>query len=155
MVAEKSRKKKERINELGVHRFLACLRFPGDGGLWSVRIHPRRESALPTDQILDYYTRLGFDYGVSIDHLIVTSTAAQKQHRYELTIHNAEEFLKEHRRRGLPWEPIGAVQGWDPKSYAIATKTVVGMGYRYVALGGLVRSSTRDILATLEDVHGL
>ncbi len=106
-----------------------------------------------TDEILDYYTRLDFDYGVSIDHLIVTATEHQKQERYQLTIHNAEEFLVEHRKRGLTWTPIGAVQGWDSKSYAEAARQYVAMGYPYIALGGLVRTSTVEILRVLEQVH--
>ena len=103
-----------------------------------------------TDEILDYYTKFGFNYGVSIDHLIVTATEEQKQFRYELTIHNAEEFLREHRARGLPWEPIGAVQGWDPASYAEAARQYVAMGYKYIGLGGLVRTSTKEVLRVLD-----
>lgn len=111
------------------------------------------EPPYTTDEILDYYTRLDFDYDVSVDHLIVTPTEAQKKHRYQLTIHNAEAFLREHRARDLPWTPIGAVQGWDPQSYADAARRYVAMGYRYIALGGLVRSPTKEILRVLDEVH--
>jgi len=106
-----------------------------------------------TEDVLDYYTRLDFDYGVSVDHLIVTATEHQKKFRYELTIHNAEEFLKQHRNAGLKWEPIGAVQGWDPDSYAKAAAQYLKMGYRSIALGGLVRSSTPEIIGILQRVH--
>jgi hypothetical protein len=154
VVAEKSRKKKERINKLGVHRYLRVPReFPimGDCGAFGYI----QEDVPPytTDEILDYYTRLGFDYGVSIDHLIVKFTEAQKQERYELTIHNAEEFLRGHGQRALSWEPIGAVQGWDPKSYTEAARQYVAMGYRYIALGGMVRSTTAEILRVLVEVR--
>lgn len=153
VVAEKSKKKKERINELGVHRFLRVPRdFPimGDCGAFGYI----KEDVPPytTDEILDYYTRLDFDLGVSVDHLIVTATMAQMRQRYDLTIQNAEDFLKEHRKRGLSWTPIGAVQGWDPKSYAEAARQYVAMGYDYIALGGLVRSSTEEILRVLNEV---
>lgn len=154
VVAEKSKKKKARINALGVHRFLRVPRqFPvmGDCGAFGY-IHEERPP-YTTDEILDYYTRLDFDYGVSIDHLIVTATEAQKKERYQLTIHNAEEFLKEHRKHRLPWTPVGAVQGWDPKSYAEAARQYVAMGYRYIGLGGLVRTSTPDIVRVLEQVR--
>lgn len=154
VVAEKSRKKKERINQLGVHRFLRVPReFPimGDCGAFGY-IH-EQVPPYTTDEILDYYTRLDFDYGVSLDHLIVTATEAQKRERYELTIHNAEEFLREHRKRGLSWTPIGAVQGWDPQSYAKAAEQYVTMGYQYIGLGGLVRTSTPEIMRVLDEVH--
>jgi hypothetical protein len=154
VVAEKSKNKKNRINTLGVHRFLRVPRdFPimGDCGAFGYIMD--ENPPYTTDEILDYYTRLDFDYGVSVDHLIVSATEAQKQHRYQLTIHNAEDFLREHRQRGLSWTPIGAVQGWDPKSYANAARQYVAMGYDYIALGGLVRSSTAEILRVLEEVH--
>lgn len=154
VIAEKSKKKKERINTLGVHRFLRVPQdFPimGDCGAFGYIMDEK--PPYTTDEILDYYSRLQFNFGVSLDHLIVTATEQQKQFRYDLTIHNADEFLKEHRKRGLPWEPIGAVQGWDPASYANAAKQCVAMGYKYIALGGLVRTQTSQVLEILHEVH--
>jgi hypothetical protein len=106
-----------------------------------------------TDEILDYYTRLDFDFGVSIDHLIVTATESEKKARYDLTVENAADFLKKHRKAKLPWTPIGAVQGWDPKSYRAAAKKYVAMGYQYLGLGGLVRTATPQIIEVLREVH--
>jgi hypothetical protein len=154
VVAEKSAKKKERINRMGVHRFLRVPReFPimGDCGAFGYIMDETPPYTTP--EILDYYTRLDFDYGVSIDHLIVKATEAQKQFRYELTINNAEEFLREHQRRGLQWTPIGAVQGWDAKSYTEAARQYVAMGYQYIGIGGLVRTTTTEILRVLDAVH--
>lgn len=154
VAAEKSAKKKRRINELGVHRYLRVPdEFPimGDCGAFgyiSAEVPP-----YTTDEILEYYTRLGFNYGVSVDHLIVTATEEQKRFRYDLTIHNAEQFLVEHRKQGLGWEPVGAVQGWDAQSYASAARQYVEMGYRYIALGGLARTKTEEILRILREVH--
>jgi hypothetical protein len=154
VVAEKSKSKKERINRLGVHRFLRVPReFPimGDCGAFGYI----NEDVPPytTEEVLEYYTRLDFDFGVSLDHLIVTATEATKKARYDLTIENAAAFLKQHRKAKLPWTPMGAVQGWDPKSYAAAAKKYVAMGYDYIGLGGLVRSSTPDIIEILRAVH--
>lgn len=155
-VAEKSKRKKARINSLGVHRFLRVPReFPIMGDCGAFDYIMEEVPPYTTADVLDYYTRLDFDYGVSVDHLIVSATEKQKKFRYELTIHNAEEFLKEHRKAGLKCEPIGAIQGWDPESYAKAAAQYVKMGYRYIALGGLVRSSTKDILRILATVHAV
>jgi len=153
-VAENSKKKRARIQAMGVHRFLRVPReFPimGDCGAFAY-IH-KESPPYTTEDVIDYYTRLGFDYGVSVDHLIVTATEDQKKFRYELTIHNAEEFLKQHQKGGFGWIPIGAVQGWDAASYAKAAAKYVKMGYRYIGLGGLVRSSTAEILRVLQAVH--
>jgi hypothetical protein len=154
VVAEDNKKKKERINRLGVHRFLRVPReFPIMGDCGAFGYISETVPPYTTEEILDYYTRLDFDFGVSIDHLIVTATESEKKARYDLTVENAAEFLKEHRRAKLPWTPIGAVQGWDAKSYAAAAKKYVAMGYDYIALGGLVRTSTPEILEILQQVH--
>lgn len=154
VVAEKSVKKKERINRLGVHRFLRVPReFPVMGDCGAFGYIMQETPPYTTPEILDYYTRLDFDYGVSIDHLIVKATEEQKRFRYELTIQNANEFVIEHRKRGLRWTPIGAVQGWDAKSYADAARQYVAMGYGYIALGGLVRTTTAEIMSVLEAVR--
>lgn len=154
VVAEKSKKKKERINQLGVHRFLRVPReFPIMGDCGAFGYIQQKTPPYTTAEILDYYTRLDFDFGVSVDHLIVTATEAEKHERYELTIENANDFLREHRKRKLPWTPIGAVQGWDAASYAAAAKKYVAIGYQYIGLGGLVRTSTPEILDVLDKVH--
>ncbi|MEI7776594.1 MAG: tRNA-guanine transglycosylase DpdA, partial [Verrucomicrobiota bacterium] len=152
-VAEKSIGKKERINEMGVHRMLRVPReFPIMGDCGAFDYIMEETPPYTTEDVLDYYTRLDFDYGVSVDHLIVSATEHQKKFRYDLTIHNAEDFLKEHRKAKLRWEPIGAVQGWDPKSYAKAAEQYVKMGYKYIGLGGLVRSQTNDVMLILKEV---
>jgi len=152
-VAEKSKKKNARINEMGVHRFLRVPRdFPIMGDCGAFDYIEKDEPPYTTDDVIDYYTRLDFDFGVSVDHLVVRAFEVQKHRRYELTIHNAEDFLKEHRKLGLRWEPIGAVQGWDPESYAAAVAKYQKMGYRSIALGGLVRSSTKEITSVLEEI---
>jgi hypothetical protein len=154
VVAEKSKKKKERINELGVHRFLRVPRgFPIMGDCGAFGYITQKVPPYTTEEILNYYTRLDFDLGVSIDHLIVTATEAEKKERYDLTIENAADFLRKHQQAKLPWTPIGAIQGWDAESYAAAAKKYVAMGYKYIALGGLVRTSTSEILEILQQVH--
>jgi len=152
-VAQKSKKKNALLESLGVHRYIRVpddFSIMGDCGAFDYI-----ESDVPpysTEDVLDYYTRLGFNYGVSVDHLIVPAFEEVKKFRYDLTINNAEDFIKKHRSMGLPWEPIGAVQGWDPKSYANAAAQYVKMGYRYIGLGGLVRCTTKEITSIVREV---
>jgi hypothetical protein len=154
VVAEKSKNKKARINELGVHRFLRVPReFPVMGDCGAFGYIKEETPPYTTEDVLDYYTRLDFDYGVSVDHLILTETEEQKLFRYDLTIANAEDFIKKHRKAKLGWVPIGAVQGWDARSYSAAAQQYVKMGYEYIALGGLVRSTTDEILNIVEEVR--
>lgn len=115
-----------------------------------------KESEPPytTDEILDYYEQLGFNYGVSIDHLIVGSFAQSgvKEKRYNLTLKNAEEFIQKHRAGHYTFTPIGVAQGWSPDSYSKAVKEIIGMGYDYVALGGLARTPSHEIIEILEAI---
>jgi len=155
-VAEKSKKKTERINSMGVHRFLRVPReFPIMGDCGAFDYIMEEVPPYTTEDVLDYYTRLDFDFGVSVDHLIVKATEHQRDFRYQLTIANAESFLTEHRRRGLDWTPIGAVQGWSPDSYAEAARQYVAMGYDYIGLGGLVRSTTEELIRVVTAVRAL
>ena len=153
VVAEHGTKKKKRINEMGVHRFLRVPRsFPVMGDCGAFGYIKEKDPPYTTNEIIDYYGRLDFDFGVSVDHLIVTATSDEAKYRYDLTINNADEFLREHRAAGHAWTPIGAVQGWDPRSYAQAARRYVAMGYDYIALGGLVRTSTKNLLPILQAV---
>ena len=153
VVAEKSKKKAERINRLGVHRYLRVPRhFPVMGDCGAFGYIQQHEPPYTTSEILDYYTRLDFDFGVSIDHFAIGEEADRKR-RYQLTIHNAEAFLKEHRKLGLNWTPIGAVQGWDEKSFSSAARQYAAMGYEYIAVGAMVRRRTPEILSIVRSVR--
>jgi len=154
IVAEKSIAKKERINRLGVHRYLRVpdnFQVMGDCGAFGYVM--QETPPYKTNEILDYYTRLGFNLGVSIDHIIFAATEQEKLSRYQLTIHNAEEFIREHKHRQLAWTPVGAVQGWDAQSYAKAAKQYIEMGYNYIGIGGLVRTKTDEIIRILQAIH--
>jgi len=145
--------KRAAILEAGtVHRY---FRLPQDGDhtvlgdcgaftYWRAEVPP-----YSTEQVLETYQALGFDLGVSIDHLIVTEVEAEKERRWQITVTNAEEFLTLHRSGGYSFTPVGVAQGWDPPSYQRAVAALVKIGYRYIAIGGLVRSRTEDILRTL------
>ena len=153
VVAEKSKKKAERINRLGVHRYLRVPRdFPVMGDCGAFGYIDAYEPPYTTSDILDYYTRLDFDYGVSIDHFALGSES-ERRRKYQLTIQNAEDFLKEHHAAGHTWTPIGAVQGWDEKSFADAAGQYAKMGYRYIALGAMVRRRTPEILSIVQAVR--
>lgn len=154
VVIEGKTKKKALMKEIGVGNY---IRFPrknimGDCGAFgyiSEEVPPYK-----TEDILEFYDQLGFDYGVSIDHLIVGPFAQPgvREKRYELTMNNAENFLKLHRKRGYQFTPIGAVQGWSPESYAEAVQEYIKMGYDYIGLGGMVRSSNEMIFEVLKAV---
>ncbi|MCY6493399.1 tRNA-guanine transglycosylase DpdA [Leptolyngbya sp. GGD] len=153
-VIDESQTKRNRVEELGIHKFVRFAgKIMGDCGAFSYI----KEDVPPynTDEILDYYERLNFDFGVSIDHLIVGpfATVGVRDWRYELTLKNAAEFLTKHRERGYQFTPIGVAQGWSPESYASAVQELIKMGYDYIALGGLARAQNHEILPILKAIH--
>jgi hypothetical protein len=58
--------------------------------------------------------------------------------RYDITLQNAAEFLSVSRHIGGHFTPMGVIQGWSAESMASAAKSLVAMGYDYLAIGGTV-----------------
>jgi hypothetical protein len=103
--------------------------------------------AYEPDEVVDFYADAGFTHGVSPDHIIfdcktdnppASDVAPGIVERFEITLANAREFLRLTDVEGSPFEPVGAVQGWSPESMADAAVRLERMGYRYLAIGGLV-----------------
>src|SRR5262249_1021209 len=69
--------------------------------------------------------------------------------RQEITLQLAVEFLRVHRATGCRFIPVGVAQGWSPRSYAVAVEALQKMGYRRIALGGIVPLKTPERLACL------
>jgi Queuine tRNA-ribosyltransferase len=154
VVEEKSKMRKERMRRLGVHGALRVSpEFPiiGDCGAFGYIMD--EVPPYTSEEIIDYYSTGGFDFGVSIDHLIPSFDHPQKEFRYDITLKNAKEFINLHKKQNLPWIPMGAVQGWSPETYGEAAAKMAGMGYKILAIGGLVRSSTDIIISVIKEVN--
>ncbi|MFX1521591.1 MAG: tRNA-guanine transglycosylase DpdA [Promethearchaeota archaeon] len=115
------------------------------------------ESEPPYDPIetLEFYEKYGFDIGVTVDHLIVPKYDHDKEYRQELTIKNAKKMFDVWKNKGTKLKLLGVVQGWDAISYATAALELAEYGFDYIALGGLVRESTKNIKKILENVHAI
>jgi queuine/archaeosine tRNA-ribosyltransferase len=113
------------------------------------------------EQVVNFYDELGFDYGISVDHVIlgfdprVDEQSAPKEwrRRQEITLELASDFLKEHKRRGSRFTPLGVAQGWSPASYAYSVEQLQKVGFSYIAMGGMVPLKTIEISACLERVN--
>lgn len=155
VVVDKKKSKRSHIEEAGGIR--NYLRFSGEimGDCGAFGYIKQEQPPYTTVEILDYYEKLGFTYGVSIDHLIVGPFALPgvREKRYDLTLRNAEEFITKHHSMGYTFKPIGVAQGWNPQKYAEAVKALMEMGYDYIALGGLARTPTKEILEILQQVY--
>jgi hypothetical protein len=161
----------QRMLRVGARKYLRFsgpahrdLMLMGDCGAFAYVDHP--EPAYKPSEVMEFYLDAEFTHGVSPDHVIfqceLDNPPASKMpkdtlKRYEITLENARSFLKLSRAEGTPFEPIGAVQGWSPKSMAKASADLVNMGYRYLAIGGLVPlrvDAIKQVLQTIRDHIG-
>lgn len=167
MSGKYSMAQRHRLLRVGVQEFFRLqgtgLETMGDCGAFSYV----REEVPPysVDEVIDFYLECGFDYGVSVDHVILGFQAelddalpgmdaipADWKRRQEITLDLARKFLDAHRDRKCSFVPVGVAQGWSPGSYAHSVAELQKLGYRYIAMGGLVPLKTHEIVSTLEKV---
>lgn len=166
-----STREEQRLLREGARRFLRFdgplhkdLMLMGDCGAFAYVDHP--EPAYKPAEVVEFYADAGFTHGVSPDHVIFQCELANPpasampedtQRRFEITLENARTFLKLTHAEDDPYEPMGAVQGWSPMSMAKAAQDLVKMGYRYLAIGGLVPlrvDAIKQVLRTIRDAIG-
>jgi len=132
----------------------------GDCGAFAYVEHP--VPAYAPEEVVEFYTEAGFTHGISPDHIIFAcdltnpseqAVDAATRQRFAITLANAEVFLGLVKREGMPFEPLGPVQGWSPKSMAEAAYRLERMGYRYLAIGGLVPLKVDAIKAVLTAIR--
>lgn len=149
----------QRLLREGVRRFVRMEgeRFKdamllGDCGAFAYVDQP--EPAYSPKEVFEFYAQAGFTHGCSPDHIIfpyessnpdINSQPEDVRYRYEITLSNAHEFLQLTEQAQTPFEPVGAVQGWSPRSMAEAAVKLEKMGYRYLAIGGLVPLKVEQI----------
>jgi hypothetical protein len=139
----------------GIHNFIRVpSSFPvlGDCGAYSYR--DKFEPLFETKEILDNYETLGFDIGVSIDHLIlpIHEDMEERIRRLAITERNAEKFIKMHNEGNYTFKPSGIAQGWDTPTYVQSVKNLIDMGYQHISLGGLAFSPNEVIIDILENI---
>lgn len=157
-----SESQRQRIYRLGVRDF---FRLPnhmatiGDCGAFNYV--NESEPPYSVDEVLNFYEGCGFDAGVSVDHVILGYDRTAKsgtvdpswKARRDTTLHLAERFIASVVRRGNRIEAVASAQGWSPSSYAKSVAVLQELGYRRIALGGMVPLRTSDILACLEEIN--
>ena len=150
----------------GVKEFLRLpkgMKVIGDCGAFTYVNEPTPPVTI--EEVLGFYEDAGFDYGASVDHIIlqyntewdyslpgIETVPVDCVERQELTINLARDFLNLSRKERVRFEPLGIVQGWSPKSYSRAFSALQKMGYKYIALGGLVPLKSKEIMQVLESI---
>lgn len=159
---------RHRLLRLGVREFFRLderkrkprIETMGDCGAFSY-VH---EEAPPfsVDEVIEFYGACGFDYGLSVDHVILGFFSEEGLllagedivpndwvSRQRLTLELAAEFFRKCRALRAPFGRIGVAQGWSPESYARSVTELQRIGYRRIALGGMVPLKTDEIIQVL------
>jgi len=160
---------RHRMFRTGVHAFFRLDRAPGpplqamgDCGAFTYKDDDVQPYSI--DEVIEFYDQCRFDYGISVDHLILDYRDAASdgadvpdewRRRQSLTLDLADRFLQEYRRQGCRFVPLGVAQGWSPASMASSVRQLQDIGYERVALGGMVPLRTREIIACLQAIHAV
>ncbi len=83
------------------------------------------------EEVTRFYQDAGFDYGASIDHVILDYNPSWDHNlpgiemvpdkclkRQDITIELARDFKQHCKKKRVTFEPLGVAQGWSPVSYA-------------------------------------
>ncbi len=212
-VIEENKTKKERIRAIGIHRHIRVPRdFPVMGDCGAFNYLDEDIPPYGTEDTVEFYETLDFDYGVSVDHLIIPGHLKRTVHavlypdgrkeqikaeefarlkaegypvakgksyprdlfekrpyltqyeeddltegkrRWNITLNNAADFLSVHKKKACRFTPIAGCQGYDLESHVEMFRQQQAMGYKYIALGGLVRSKTSEILKLVEGINSV
>ena len=106
------------------------------------------EPAISVEQAMALYELHGFDFGASVDHIPVPAVVrdgskielskAQRLARIKITKNNAERFISLAKKRHVSFTPVGTIQALDPTGYGTTARLYHQLGYRHLAIGGLV-----------------
>lgn len=117
---------------------------------------------ISVEQAVYVYSLYEFDFGASVDHIPlpaivrdgkkITLTDSERRKRVRLTKENAERFIRLHDEQSANFIPVGVIQGLASKDYAKQVGDYFDMGYRHLALGGLVPRSDSEILEIVQAV---
>ncbi|MCY4654899.1 MAG: tRNA-guanine transglycosylase DpdA [Dehalococcoidia bacterium] len=113
------------------------------------------QPTITVDQAVALYELYNFDFGASVDHIPVRKvnkdgvlmllSEEERQERVNITRNNAKLFIETAKERKAQFNPVGTIQGLSSGQYAQAIGDYYEMGYRHVALGGLVPLNDNEI----------
>jgi hypothetical protein len=158
---------RQRLLRVGAREFFRLektswspIALMGDCGAFTYVREPQPPYSI--EDVSTFYVDCGFDYGISVDHVILEYNAKwdaapkdvpdEVAGRQALTLDLARKFFQFHKRQRLPFELLGVAQGWSPKSYERSVRELQKIGFRHIAIGGMVPLKTPEILASLRAI---
>lgn len=151
---QQSRSKYQEILDKGIHKFLGLpQQFPLMADCGAFSYIKENEPPYKTKDVLRTYSDLGFNYGVSIDHLVVPAFKDQNKERMRITYENGVQAFKIWRQKyRRDYQIIVAVQGAEVADYIRMYNHFLLRGIRHLAFGSLVRSPTPFISRLIDSL---
>jgi len=143
---EKSPKKLESVRRLGFYEYLDVppqIETICDCGAFDYIDEP--EPRYNPKDTMDFYKDIGTTVGVTIDHIITKQNQKDAKQRYEITLENAKKMYDLWDGKDTYYHSLrlmGAIQGWDNRSYSQAAQDLIDYGFRYIGIGGVARAQT-------------
>lgn len=152
---------------LGAREFLRInkAKTPGEyklmGDCGAFDYHAEYEPPFTVDELIEFYDRGGFDYGISLDHIVFPyardevakaklgkKVIDESERRIAITLKNAKEFFE--KSKHYDFEPYGVAHGYDKTSFISSVRALQEIGYRKITIGGMIKSKTDELLELLE-----
>lgn len=157
---------RQRLYRLGVRDFFRLHGSHSDvitmGDCGAFTYVREEEPPYRVNEVIDFYSNCGFDRGIAPDHIIFgfekpgqaisLETKDEFVRRSKITLQNAKEFLQCHADRDCTFEPMAAAHGWSPESYTESAVALMNLGYKRIAMGGMVPLRTPEIISSLRMV---
>lgn len=143
------------------------VKLMGDCGAFDY--HAEKEPPFTIDELVEFYHRGGFDYGISLDHIVFPyfrneeakdefiekegshafhELIEESERRIKLTLDNAKVFLE--RSQNYSFEAYGVAHGYDKNSFLRSVRELQEMGYRRITIGGMIKAKTDELLELLK-----
>jgi hypothetical protein len=156
---ERTRKRFHQAQDEGIRK---ALRIPKhipimcDCGAWLYK--DAAEPPYKPKEMLEFYNMLGFDLGVTIDHMVLRGMdSTEAANRMEISLQNASEMYRlwnEDESYQDSFRLVGAIQGATATDYGDNFEKLGVMGFDYIALGGMAWRKTGPIIEILTQVKG-
>lgn len=152
----------------GIHNYLRLpKKYPIMGDCGAFQYISQEKPPYTCEEILDYYNMLGFDYGFTLDHVIVqfgleydkgksllpVEPTEDMKSRFQITLDNAEIMMSLAKERDLAFKLIGCAQGWSPETYHDAVRRLIDIGFDYIAIGGVAKAPNEAIIPILRAIR--
>jgi hypothetical protein len=151
---EENGNKKRKIQDIGIHRFLRLPEeFPIIGDCGAFGYINEKVPRYDPIEILEYYRGLGFNSGVTVDHLVVPKQVKEKDFRMRITFENGLKAYDEWSRKYKTYfQLLCAVQGWDIQDYIQMLRNYADHGVEDFGIGGLARKPTTYICSLIDEL---